>query len=292
MPGSRRGRRTVGGVAFQGYRDGIWHIYVMNDDGSGLRMYLGSVRRSRTLVVARRQPHRVFVGSLGQLRHLGARSRERRSAPDDAQPRERLRAGRGRRPIRRSPSSPSAKIAAACGRIDASTGAETLVAPLPVRVNAPSWSADGSKVIYNVIAANQSQLIFDGRAVTAQEDVFPFRAQWASPIGGDLHRRRQDQEALDPGRHGHAHRIHRDGLLHAQRLHAASRATSTRAPPAPVRGIMAPVLSPDGTQVAFAALGDLWVMPIGGAARTLDQRSLRRDGSDLVTGRPLARVLF
>ena len=30
-----------------------------------------------------------------------------------------------------------------------------------------------------------------------------------------------------------------------------------------LRGIMAPVISPDGTQVAFAALGDLWLMPIG-----------------------------
>ena len=32
---------------------------------------------------------------------------------------------------------------------------------------------------------------------------------------------------------------------------------------------MAPVISPDGTQVAFAALGDLWLMPIGGTARRL-----------------------
>ena len=32
---------------------------------------------------------------------------------------------------------------------------------------------------------------------------------------------------------------------------------------------MAPVISPDGTQVAFAALGDLWLMPIGGEAKRL-----------------------
>src|SRR5207249_4838349 len=32
-----------------------------------------------------------------------------------------------------------------------------------------------------------------------------------------------------------------------------------------VRGIMHPAVSPDGRQVAFAAVGDLWVMPIGGA---------------------------
>ena len=37
-----------------------------------------------------------------------------------------------------------------------------------------------SKVIYNVIANNRSNLILDGREITRDEDVFPFRAQWAS----------------------------------------------------------------------------------------------------------------
>ncbi len=46
-------------------------------------------------------------------------------------------------------------------------------------------------------------------------------------------------------------------------------ATLIRTTARPVRGIMAPAISPDGTQVAFAALGDLWLMPIGGTARRL-----------------------
>ncbi|MBB6170429.1 Tol biopolymer transport system component/imidazolonepropionase-like amidohydrolase [Nocardiopsis mwathae] len=37
----------------------------------------------------------------------------------------------------------------------------------------------------------------------------------------------------------------------------------------PVRGIAGPVLSPDGTQVAFRALGALWVMPVGGRPRAV-----------------------
>ena len=36
-----------------------------------------------------------------------------------------------------------------------------------------------------------------------------------------------------------------------------------------MRGILSPVISPDGTQVAFIALGDLWLMPIGGTARRI-----------------------
>ena len=39
--------------------------------------------------------------------------------------------------------------------------------------------------------------------------------------------------------------------------------------PQPVRGIMHPAVSPDGRQIAFAALGDLWLMPVDGAPRRL-----------------------
>ena len=36
-------------------------------------------------------------------------------------------------------------------------------------------------MIYNVIANNRSNLLIDGREITRDEDVFPFRAQWMSP---------------------------------------------------------------------------------------------------------------
>ena len=44
---------------------------------------------------------------------------------------------------------------------------------------------------------------------------------------------------------------------------AAHRALE-RSDPQPLRGIVNPVVSPDGARVAFEALGDLWVLPIGG----------------------------
>ena len=57
----------------------------------------------------------------------------------------------------------------------------------------------------------------------------------------------------------------------------------------PVRGIMSPALSPDGTQVAFAALGDLWVMPIGGTARKItDDRFVEMQPTWSPDGRSLA----
>ena len=81
-------------VAFQGYADGVWHIYVMNADGSRpARDHLGPIRRSRAVLVARRQPHRLLVGSIGQLRRLRSRRRRWHGSSADEQSCQRLRAG-------------------------------------------------------------------------------------------------------------------------------------------------------------------------------------------------------
>ena len=82
--------------------------------------------------------------------------------------------------------------------------------------------------------------------------MFPFRAQWTSPTellytaDGKIKTRGRLR-----GGDADADRVHRGGVVHAHTLQAAVRDFDSRAPQ-PVRGIMAPVISPDGTQVAFA----------------------------------------
>ena len=112
------------------------------------------------------------------------------------------------------------------------------------------------------------QPLIDGREITSNEDVFPFRAQWISPTEvlytADGKIKTRGAAGATPCRSS----SRRPCRSRARRT-STRFATSIRGRAQPVRGIMSPVISPDGTQVAFTALGDLWLMPIGGAARRL-----------------------
>ena len=100
--------------------------------------------------------------------------------------------------------------------------------------------------------------MLDGAAVTSGEDVFPFRRSWASPseVIYTADEKPSWQGVVTPFEF-----LGRD-LVYAHAHKHATRDFDSRTP-RPARGIMAPALSPDGTQVAFAALGDLWLMSIG-----------------------------
>ena len=61
------------------------------------------------------------------------------------------------------------------------------------------------------------------------------------------------------------HRVQSHAAGDARRqLRARASATSTSTTPRQALGIVRPVISPDGTKVAFAAVGDIYVMPVGG----------------------------
>lgn len=249
-------------VAFQGYADGVWHIYVMNADGSGVRAITTGPFDDREPSWSRDGARIAFSsdrsGNYDIFDMDVASGTVRQITKDPAND--------------YSPAcSPvNASIAFVTERadrrgiwtVDAGTGAETAYAAATGAVSAPSWSPDGSTVIYNVIAANRSSLVVDGREVTRDEDVFPFRAQWRSPTeflytaDGKIKRRSIGGAAVTPIEFAASISFTRAPYTPMKR-DFDSRATQ------PVRGITAPVISPDGTQVAFLALGDLWVMPVG-----------------------------
>jgi Tol biopolymer transport system component/imidazolonepropionase-like amidohydrolase len=255
-------------VAFQGYLDGVWHIFVMAADGTGLRAITSGPFDDREPSWSRDGARIAFSSDRSgnydvwdvELATGAVRQLTRNPANDFAP---------AYSPINSTIAFVSERPnGGGVWKIDATSGAETAVAAAAGAVSAPAWSPDGTRVVYNVIAANRSQLMLDGRAITADEDVFPFRAQWTSPAelvytaDGKIKKRSTSGGPATPIEFTAAVSFTRTPYQHAVRDFDSRTAR-------PVRGIMTPVISPDGTQVAFAALGDLWLMPIGGTARRL-----------------------
>ncbi len=255
-------------IAFQGYRDGTWHIWAMNADGSALAALTSGPFDDREPSWSADGRDIAFSSDRSGSYDIwdlnvdsGAVRQVTRNAANDYapawSPNGRAIAFVSDRPDQRGVWS-----------VDPATGAETLVAAAPGSVNAPSWSPDGSKVIYTVINAGESRLMIDGRAITTKEDVFPFRPQWTSAAeviytaDGVIKKRSIDsgQAAAIP----FSASVSFTRPPYARARHDYDSRAARR-----VRGIMAPALSPDGKQVAFTALGDLWVMPIGGAPTRL-----------------------
>src|SRR5687767_11827390 len=255
-------------VAFQGYAGGVWHIYVMNAGGGDIRAITSGPFDDREPSWSRDSSRIVFSSDRSGNYDIwdvevaaGAVRQLTRNAANDFSP---------------AYSPVDARIAFVSERedrrgvwaINSETGSEASLAPAAGAVSAPSWSRDGARVVYNVIAANRSELMLDGRDLTGDEDVFPFRAQWTSfneliyTADGKIKKRQIDG--------GSPSIIEFTAAVSFSRTpyKSAVRDFDSRSERA-VRGIMTPVISPDATQVAFVALGDLWLMPIGGQAQRL-----------------------
>jgi Tol biopolymer transport system component len=163
------------------------------------------------------------------------------------------------------------EIAFASGRggiwaINVGDGTERMVSPSMGRgLDAPSWGPGGQIVYYS---SQGSNLQVEGKVFTGGENAFPFRVGWASSTefyyvsdgkirkrtvtGGDV--QQVPFTATLPVTHPQYARRKRDF-------------DSTM--PRQALGIVRPGISPDGTRVAFAALNDIYVMPVGGKAENI-----------------------
>jgi Tol biopolymer transport system component len=150
---------------------------------------------------------------------------------------------------------------AAVWAITLASGAERMVSPAGTRADAPSWGPDG-RIVYHVTAGQSARYEIDGAPVTGDENVFPFRAAWASATEfyytADGRIRRRSVGAASP------RDIEFTATFTVNPAHYARRVrdVDSRAPRRAL-GIVRPEISPDGRAVAFAAVGDLWLMRIG-----------------------------
>ncbi|MFD2936981.1 DPP IV N-terminal domain-containing protein [Spirosoma flavum] len=146
---------------------------------------------------------------------------------------------------------------------------EKLVSPSNAKLAGAAWQPDGSHLFYNTLNNSQSGLetvsIADSKTqmlTEATDDVFPFRTSWFSAgeylytASGLLKRRKIGSTTAQ--------------TIPFQAIITLPRNTYKRKTydfdsrtPQPVRGIKGTAISPDGKQIAFAALGDLWLLAKG-----------------------------
>jgi len=263
-------------IAFQAYWDGNYDIWVMESDGSALsRLTAGPFDD--------REPHwspdgaRVaFSSDRGGTYDVWEVAVNGRSEPvrlTDGSDNEYAPAyGPGGR-IAWVTDGDEAGVWARVG----SAAAERVVDLEGAEGFAPSWSPDGARIAYNRLVYGRSTLhVADvsGRGAAPvqvsepDEDVFPFRANWGADgrivytSNGRIHAR--------PAAGGSAAEIPFSATVEVTRSAYRKALRSFDATgPRPVRGILSPAVSPDGASIAFTALGDLWIMPVGGEPRRL-----------------------
>ena len=156
---------------------------------------------------------------------------------------------------------------------DVATGAVSEAAsvpPSPDRFNpsaimAPTFAPDG-RIAYTRVQPGSVTLVVDGKDVVVGEALYPFRPAFTADgailygSGGKLRRWQGGKAAVVP---------FTVQIPVTTPDYSKKARDFTSATPKPVVGIAAPMLSPDGKQIVFAALNDLYLMPVGGTPRIL-----------------------
>ena len=158
--------------------------------------------------------------------------------------------------------------------VNVADGTERKAASAAGRVDAPSWGA-GGQLVYHVTTGGgrggsgggpeTSRYEIGGKTMTGGENVFAFRAAWTSGkdfyyvSDGKIRKRSADGGAPQTVEFNATMQVTRAATTYTRR-----RRDFTSTVPRQVLGVVHPVISPDGKQIAFAAVGDIYVMPVGG----------------------------
>lgn len=140
---------------------------------------------------------------------------------------------------------------------------------------APQWKPDGSGLVYQ---PSSRSLQVDGKLLAENEDLFPFPVRFFGDgrflytADGKLKVRDLRGSSVSEIPFSATLTVRRPVFSKVKDRHFDRHA------PRQVLGISAPALSPDGQRIAFVALNDVWVMPIGGTPVRLTD-DLDRDGN-------------
>ncbi|HMD34890.1 MAG TPA: amidohydrolase family protein, partial [Vicinamibacterales bacterium] len=150
--------------------------------------------------------------------------------------------------------------------VTAATGAERKAASATSTVDSPSWGP-GGQIVYHAAANGGSQLESDGKTLTGTENAFAFRPSFLAGGSNEffyVSDGRIRRRAIGGGPAATIDFTATMQVTRAAGSYTRRKRDFTSTAPRQALGIVRPVLSPDGRQVAFAALGDIYVMPVGG----------------------------
>jgi Tol biopolymer transport system component len=254
-------------IAFQGYEDGTWHIYVIPREGGapkrvttglfddrepdwshdGQRIVFASDRAGGVSTIWQAI---VATGDVGQLsRRDGWMPCYSPNDEDVLFVSSDYRAG-----MPASAGMPGLYAVDMQGRDRLVLPAKD--SPLPF---APACGRSNAQLAY----ASIDGLHIGGQPVSKKEDVFPFRPQWLSrndllyTADGHIKRRSILGDTITeiPFRIGVT--LQRSTYTIAHRLLDTT-------DPQRVAGIVSPAVAPNGRSIAFVAIGDVWILPLGG----------------------------
>lgn len=254
-------------LAYQGYREGNFDLWTIRPDGSGKRrltsgpadhreprwspdgrtiVFSSDVRGSYGIYVYDVRTERIAV-----LTQTDAEEYEPTWSPD------------------------ATRVAFVVDktRIDVVTPAtgkrETIIrVPDGDEIHQPEFTPDGKDVVYHLLRAGTNLLMRGDTPLVEGEEPFPFRVSFGRDgrflytAGGRIRDRVMPASGPAVGRPdaiGFAAALSVQPARYRKRARDLSGGGARQ-----VIGIGSPVLSPDGKSVAFRALGDLWLMPLGG----------------------------
>jgi Tol biopolymer transport system component len=258
-------------VAFQSFKGGTFHIWLMKPDGSGVRQLTdghGDDRDPRFSPDGTRvafSSDRAFKGNydiwVADVQ-TGKLTQWTTASADEFEP------AWSHDGSEIAFVSGTGAIATSIQSVNASGQVKTiLTASAGAHVDSPTYSPDGNRLAYTEIAAGKSRLMVAGQPVGTADDVFPFPPTWlsanellytgngkilATTIGGKT-RTIPFHAKFDLNRPSYRHRTY----------------DFDSTAPHQAKGIVAPALSPDGNSIVFEALNQFWLMEIGGKPRQL-----------------------
>ncbi|MGK2912580.1 MAG: amidohydrolase family protein [Sphingobium sp.] len=149
---------------------------------------------------------------------------------------------------------------------------ERLLKQVEGRADAPSWGPDG-QLAYVVADPKGSHLEIDGTTVSGDENVFPFRVSWLPGKGGYYYVSDGRIRRRSGSRSSEVPFTAKLEVTRPQYTRAKRDFDSTA--PRRALGIVKPAISPDGSKIAFIALGDLYLVPASGGK----PENLTKDGA-------------